>query len=38
MKTYREWRYSFASQLLYPQVKSPLYPLGRRLGGFAEQI
>jgi len=34
MKTYLgEWRYSFMPWLLYPQGKSPWYPLNRRLDG-----
>jgi hypothetical protein len=27
------WVISFKSRLLYPQEKSPLYPLDKRLGG-----
>jgi hypothetical protein len=32
------WVVSFTPQLLYPQEKSPRYPLDRRLGGAQSQV
>jgi hypothetical protein len=33
LSTRWKWVVSFTSWLLYPQIKRPLYPLERRLGG-----